>query len=286
MYIEIVGDVPTGDRSAGAARLALATLLASGCARRSEAPPSPPSPPVERERLFDDARVQSRLGGAAGTVSAPVPRCGPRDSYQYVASEFRCPGGGNPLDGDLAGAARVRAGSVGPDARGHMIDVYEVPCPSGKVDVFVDMYGCPAMEQQLAREATVEDPHELDVQFAAGRYDEVRARCDGIDDDAPGLTLYHCGVFAPALLVRAGDLRGAVAAAGRTCSAYPPVGPRSTVRVELMVAIVDAIARMWAADKVPAQEGGERLSRLLPRLLEACQVDAATFMTAFDAAVP
>lgn len=271
-------------RRGGAGLLALATLLAPGCARRSE--PGPPGPPTTAsERIFDDARVESRLGGAAGTSAAPIPRCGPRDSYYYVASEFRCPGGGNPFEGELAAAARARAGSVGPDARGHMIDVYEVPCPSGKVDVFIDMYGCPEMEKELARDMAVQDPLELDVRFAAGRYDEVRDRCGALAEDAPGMTVYHCGVFAPALRVRAGDVDGAVAAAGRTCQTYPPVSPRSTIRVELMVAMVDAIARMWAADKVPSQEGGERLSRLLPRLLEVCGVDAATFMTAFEAAV-
>jgi hypothetical protein len=272
------------DGEGGRRRAALAlVLLASGCARRHEAPP--PSSPTSSERLFNDASVESKLGGAGGSIKSPVPRCGPRDSYYYVASEFRCPGGGNPLDGDVGAAARVRSGSVGPDARGHMIDVYEVPCPSGKVDVFVDMYACEEMEKQLARDVAVPDPQQLDVKFSAGEYDEVRARCDALGDDAPGMTQFHCGVFGPALWIRAGDVDRAVATAARTCRSYPPVSARSKIRVEIAVAMVDAIARMWAADQVPAKEGGERLSRLLPRLLQACEVDAATFMTEFEAAV-
>jgi len=244
-------------------------------------------------KLFDDTSVESRTGGGSGTAEAPIPRCGPKDSYQYVAREFRCPGGSNPFGGDPAAASAARAGSLGPDARGHMIDVYEVPCPQGKVEVYVDMYACPEMEAQLARDRNLADPLELDVHFAAGRYDEVRTRCIALADEAerrgnseesPSLSVYHCGIFTPALLVRAGLTDQAVAAAGRTCQAYPPPSPRSSVRVEVLVGMVDAIARMWAADKVPAKEGGERLSALLPSLLRACAVDADTFMRAFDAA--
>lgn len=281
----MVGRSDGGEGRRRAVLLALATLLAPGCGRRSKQPP--PTPPTagatEGERLFDDNRVESRLGGAGGSLKSPVPRCGPQDSYYYVASEFRCPGGGNPLEGDAQAAARARAGSVGPDARGHMIDVYEVPCPSGKVDVYVDMYGCEAMQQELARDVAVQDPQQLDVKFAAGQYDEVSSRCEALADDAPGMTLFHCGVYAPAIALRSGDVERAVASAGRTCQSYPPVGPRSTVRVDVTVAIVDAIARMWVADKVPADEGGKRLAKLLPKLLEVCGVEAEAFMSAFEA---
>jgi hypothetical protein len=274
-----------GEARRRAVLLALATLLAASCGRRSkDPPPTPPTAPATGgERLFDDARVESKLGGAGGSLKSPVPRCGPRDSYHYVASEFRCPGGGNPLEGDASAAARLRAGSVGPDARGHMIDVYEVPCPSGKVDVYVDMYGCEEMQRDLARDVAVQDPLQLDVKFAAGEYDEVRARCDALGDDPPGMTLFHCGVFAPALALRSGDVERAVATAGRTCQSYPPVGPRSNVRIDVTVAIVDAIARMWVADKVPAEEGGKRLATLLPKLLTVCGVEAEAFMSAFHA---
>jgi hypothetical protein len=264
--------------------LALALALA-GCTRRGEsAAVTPPDAGAPAAKLFDDARVESPIGGAAGTADAPIPRCGARDSYRYVAAEFRCPEGGNPLDGDLSAAARVRAGSIGPRPDGHMIDVYEVPCPSGQVDVFIDMYGCPEMQQQLARDLVAQDPLQLDVHFRAGRYDDVRTRCEALTDDSASMTVYHCGVFTPALLLRAGEPERAVAAAGRTCQGYPPVSGRSGIRVELLVAMVDAIARMWAADKVPLEEGRRRLAEVIPRLLGACGVDAEAFLTAFEAA--
>ncbi len=72
----------------------------------------------------------------------PVMRCGPRDSYYYVATEFRCSDGTNPLGGDVRMGSQARLGNVGPNSTGHIIDRYSVPCPEGARDVFVDMYGC------------------------------------------------------------------------------------------------------------------------------------------------
>lgn len=264
-------------------RILVLALALAGCARRGE-PTVARTPEPAGEKLFDDGRVLSPIGGAAGTAAAPIPRCGARDSYRYVAGEFRCPEGGNPLEGDLSAAARVRAGSIGPRPDGHMIDIYEVPCPSGKVDVFIDMYGCPEMQKQLARDLVAQDPLELDVHFGAGRYDEVRARCEALGEDSASLTVYHCGVFTPALLLRAGEPERAVASAARTCQGYPPVSGRSGIRVDLLVAMVDAIARMWAADKVPLEQGRQRLAEIVPRLLGACDVAADAFLSAFEAA--
>lgn len=77
------------------------------------------------------------------TKETPVLRCGAKDSYAYVASEFKCPDGGNPLGGDLMAGAKSRVGNVGANSTGHIIDLYEVPCASGPQRVYVDMYGCP-----------------------------------------------------------------------------------------------------------------------------------------------
>ena len=75
----------------------------------------------------------------------PVRVCGPVESYRYVA-DYRCPGGEQPLGGDPALGQRARVGNVGGNASGHIIDLYRVPCASGDVDVFIDMYGCAEME--------------------------------------------------------------------------------------------------------------------------------------------
>lgn len=91
-------------------------------------------------------------GAVGGDREHPVPACGAMESYLYVAGQFQCPGGGNPLGGDPRAGARARLGNVGPHAHGperdpmmdaHIVDLYEVPCPSGAVQVYVCLYHCP-----------------------------------------------------------------------------------------------------------------------------------------------
>lgn len=89
--------------------------------------------------------------GSGRTADDPVGACGPGDSYAFVANEFRCPDGVNPLAGDPAAGARARVGNVGANATGHIIDLYRVPCATGPVDVYVDMYGCRRMQGRLGR---------------------------------------------------------------------------------------------------------------------------------------
>jgi hypothetical protein len=64
--------------------------------------------------------------------------------YLYVAGEFKCDDGSNPLNGDAQAGGEARSGNVGANSTGHIIDRYVVPCPEGPREVFVDMYaGCP-----------------------------------------------------------------------------------------------------------------------------------------------
>src|SRR5690606_4764505 len=101
-------------------------------------------PPAARE----PARAPERPAG--GSLEDPVQRCGPRDSYAFVAREFRCPNGENPFAGDDRAAARSRSGAQRHPKSGHLIDTYEVPCSDGPVTVFIDMYGCEKYEKLLA----------------------------------------------------------------------------------------------------------------------------------------
>lgn len=91
-----------------------------------------PVPPSRGER-----------SGSGTSPEDPIGACGPGDSYAYVAQEFQCPGGGNPLAGDVNAGQGARVGNVGANSTGHIIDLYRVPCPDGPVDVYVDMYMCP-----------------------------------------------------------------------------------------------------------------------------------------------
>jgi hypothetical protein len=108
---------------------------------------------------YGGAGYGSGTGGGSGSLIGgdrehPVPTCGPDESYLWVARDFHCPGGGNPLQGDPARGQAARVGNVGPHAHtssggdpfadAHIVDLYEIPCPRGPVQVFVCMYHCPA----------------------------------------------------------------------------------------------------------------------------------------------
>lgn len=91
--------------------------------------------------------TQATLGGSGATLEDPIEVCGAGESYQRIA-DFVCPGGDVPLRGipDLGAAARL--GSTSPHMPGasmmesHIVDLYEVPCARGPVEVFVCLYHC------------------------------------------------------------------------------------------------------------------------------------------------
>ena len=88
--------------------------------------------------------------GSGANPEDPIMACGPADSYRRVA-EYRCPDGTQPLGGDPSDGGRARVGNVGANSRGHVIDLYRIPCPAGAQEIYVDMYGCPELQQLLGR---------------------------------------------------------------------------------------------------------------------------------------
>jgi hypothetical protein len=142
------------------AMLAVAALFAVGCGAAESGGEAAATSGGEALDVAANTNAPApELEAGAGTVSArrgsgrtpedPIIACGPLDSYVYVAREFECPGGGNPLNGDPDQGARARIGNVGANSEGHVIDHYQVPCPGGPVDIYVDMYGCPEYQQVL-----------------------------------------------------------------------------------------------------------------------------------------
>lgn len=79
----------------------------------------------------------------------PIPACGPGESYQIVAN-YRCDDGSQPLGGNPRAGAQARLGSSRPHMKvdpmdfmnSHIVDVYEVPCASGPVTLYVCLYHC------------------------------------------------------------------------------------------------------------------------------------------------
>lgn len=151
--------MPIGGRSAVRAIILLTCLLVSACVVGA--------PPPTSNAGSTGAEAGTSNGGQTPYVATvppapaalgfdrehPVPRCGAMESYLFVAQEFQCPGGGNPLGGDPRAGAGARRGNVGPHAHAatggdpmlesHIVDLYEIPCPSGPAQVYVCLYHCP-----------------------------------------------------------------------------------------------------------------------------------------------
>lgn len=177
-------------------------------------------------RSAEDVAAGARPGSSP---DEPVLRCGPQDSYAYVASEYRCPDGTNPFDGDVRKAMRSRSGSRRAE-NGHYVDSYEVPCASGTVTVYVDLYGCdeqPAPDQQLTAGA-----RELLEHLRTGAFEELVERCAELRSgpSRPPAEVVVCGVTLPVALLALGESTGDVAVE-RTCSGMPPLSDKSDARL-------------------------------------------------------
>jgi len=156
------GERRRGERWAAMAVWAIgAALCVASCGKRGEEPVADPSSarggPTEAQRqLAADARalpafdvgagaddLRSAVNAALGSSKeTPAPTCGTTHSYDYIASDILCDDGRSPFLGDLRAAMGARSGSVGSGPSGHVIELYEVPCPEGAKEVYVDMYDC------------------------------------------------------------------------------------------------------------------------------------------------
>ena len=145
-------------------------------------------------RALDDWPIDGSDPVPGSDKSVPILRCGAMDSYSFVASIYRCADGSNPLRGNTRAGAGARRGNVGPNQRGHIIDLYEVPCPGGAERVFVDMYECPRDPQGVpsAKAMRVREPLPKESQ------DLLEAGLKLLDDEkyreaivnAPNIQLY------------------------------------------------------------------------------------------------
>jgi hypothetical protein len=196
--------------------------------------------------------------------------CGPRESYRYVASEFQCPQGGNPLDGDLERARDSRLGALDHPSNGHIVDVYRVPCPGGEVELFVDMYGCEEYEQQLTDNAPSRSLEELMENYDDEDYDAVISQCDKKPAELEADESMYCMVLVPASFFVAGKASIAVGVLRELCSRLPPPSSLSDARANLVVQVTTAVAR--TAERRGANLGTEEGAQIVSVFAEACQV--------------
>ncbi len=92
-----------------------------------------------------DARTglrAARFSDVPATKDEPVEVCSVRGQTGWL-TRVTCDDGTNPFGGDANRAYDARVGSVGGGGRcGHVIDLYEVPCPEATYQVHMDFYMC------------------------------------------------------------------------------------------------------------------------------------------------
>jgi hypothetical protein len=196
--------------------------------------------------------------------------CGPRESYRYIAQEFQCPGGGNPLHGDLEEAQRSRLGALDHPSNGHIVDMYRVPCPAGNVDVFVDMYGCREYAAELEDSSPSASVRQLLQRYEADDYSAVIEQCDRSPDQLqPDETMY-CMVLVPASFFVVGKANVAVGVLHDLCSRLPRPSSLSDARAKLVVHVTSAVAR--TADKHGDAIGTEEGAQIVSAFAQACEI--------------
>jgi len=183
--------------------LALATslTLAAGCGA-----------PAREARPGPGQTHETAPTGGGQTIEEAVKLClvdsdTPRTDYPFIAN-YRCSDGSKPLGGDPMRGAAARLRNVGPGPDNHIVDLYEIPCASGRVRVFVDAYHCgPGVDLEV-------DPNRLTkaqlAKFAKGirslHDDPSSDRAKSIRRDfvvwmteTPQLTVVLCGNVASLL---------------------------------------------------------------------------------------
>lgn len=128
------------------------SLLSAGVFVASCAASAPPpstsfstvsAAPIPRSSRAFRAPPRASAVRGRGTAVEPYLLCmrAPRTDYPFVGA-YTCADGTVPLGGDPMRGAQARRGNVGSGPDGHMVDLYDVPCPSGPVEVYVDGYHC------------------------------------------------------------------------------------------------------------------------------------------------
>jgi hypothetical protein len=220
------------------------------------------------------SRVASAADAKGSTLEDPVLRCGPTESYRYVASEFACPGGGNPFGGDLDAARQARVGAEQNPSTGHFVDSYAVPCERGKITLYVDMYGCEEMQQLEQQVSGKPGPgvERLVGLYDTGSYAGVMSQCASVMMTGKPMDEWvWCGYLQPASMVMMGEPREATEFVGKLCSGMPPAGPASAARADTVASVVVWVARGSAT--AGRDVGRREAELLLLALSRACGVE-------------
>lgn len=165
-------------------------MLGVGCGAPAQNVESVKATPNRTAQAADAAEdgEKPKFSRKGKTKEDAVPLCmadegdEPRSDYAYIA-EYQCPDGSMPLEGKLRLGAAARVGNVGKGPDGHVVDLYEIPCTTGRIRVFVDGYHCKSDELNEV------DPNHLTRKQLLGIASGVRARHD--DPSSPEAEKYR-----------------------------------------------------------------------------------------------
>ncbi len=248
--------------------LGAAALLVVACGAENAKQREVASKPGAGAAHAAGAKAAGPLPGS--TLEAPIVLCGPRESYRYVADEFQCPRGGNPLRGSMEQAQQARLGALDHPTNGHIVDVYRVPCPGGNVDVFVDMYGCEEYESQLEHTAPSAPVQRLIARYEQEDYSGVIDQCDKSAEELEADESMYCMVLVPASFFVVGRAGAAVGVLHDLCSRLPRPSSLSDARANLVVQVTSAVAR--TAEKHGESIGTEEGAQIVSAFARACEI--------------
>ena len=217
-----------------------------------------------RDAGGDDQRKRA----VAGSFERPVMTCGPVDSYAYVAREFRCADGRNPLGGQIRSAQEARTGSR-PHPSGHIIDLYQVPCSGGAETVFVDMYGCPE-QAALLEGAGSTRASEAAIAFDDGKFKSAVEICQReTDKDRSSAAATECVGLAPAAMILGGAESGGVKMVGASCGRAASAADGGAKLRKLTVVEVTR----WLARGARNRMSREQFKATIDQVATACGVN-------------
>ena len=139
------------DEVAATFRLATSDLVEStpDCPRRKDG-----SFDLSGEQMLQRRGLGDRtFTDTPSTATTPIQVCGLEGELRYL-TRLVCADGSKPWGNDMQKAHKARNGSTmakspwcAKDEVGMPVDIYEVPCPEKKYEVFIDMYSCGPGEQ-------------------------------------------------------------------------------------------------------------------------------------------
>lgn len=103
----------------------------------------------------------TRVADLTSSKAQPVEVCAVEGQLDYLV-RLQCADGSNPFN-SMHEAHAARAGNVGAGGRcDSAVDLYNVPCPEGDVEVYMDMYMCPRPSEDGSGSAPDGHPSDVD----------------------------------------------------------------------------------------------------------------------------